>query len=114
MTSTGQNLTMYAGDDKILIVTTTDPNDVPIDVSGCTIRWIVYKRSPQNIVIDKTTPSTGIALTDPTNGIFEITLVPGDTENLLGEYNHECELTDMDSKISTIFVGYIKILASKA
>jgi hypothetical protein len=115
MTKKGQDLEMYAGDDKITRVTVYDPDDVIIDITDCTIRWVWYKRYPYSLSLDKSTSSgSGIILTDPTNGIFELTLVPEDTENLLGDYNHECELTDTDNKISTILTGHTKILASRA
>ena len=106
---------MFQGDDKIIRVTTLDTDESAVDITGCTIRWVWYKRSPYSLVVDKSTPSgSGITITDPTNGIFEITLVPTDTESLLGDYNHECELIDLESKISTIMVGAIKVLSSRA
>lgn len=115
MTAKGQNLEMFQGDDKIIRVTTLDTDGNAVDISGCTIRWVWYKRSPYNLVMNKTTISGGgVELTDPTSGIFEITLVPDDTESLLGDYNHECELTDLNDKISTIMVGTVKVLISKA
>ena len=115
MTMLGQNFDMFAGDDKIVVVQVVDPADNPVDISGCTFRWVWYKRSPVNIVLDKTTTgSGGIELTDPLNGFLEITLVPADTETLLGSHNHELELTDINSKISTVMIGYVNVLASRA
>jgi len=113
MTMTGQNVSIYKGDDKILVVTVKDSSGNIEDISGTTVNYVVYKFTIGNIVITKTT-SSGISLTDPTSGIFEITLIPSDTENLLGYYLHECELTDTFGKVSTIFTGKFTVIDSKA
>lgn len=114
MTATGQNFDMYQGDDKQVSVTTYGEDGVTVlDISNCAINWVLYKRYPENIVLTKTT-SSGITLTIPASGVFLITLVPVDTENLLGEYNHEAELTDLAGYISTIMVGKVLIYKSKA
>jgi hypothetical protein len=113
MTATGQNFTMYQGDTKIVDVTTYDEVGAVLNLTDGILNWVFYKRYPENIVLTKTTAS-GIALIDPTNGIFRMTLNPADTEGLLGEYNHECELTDTSNNISTLLVGKVSIYKSKA
>jgi len=114
MTATGQNFTIYQGDNKEVRVTTYEEDLVTIlDISNCILNWVFYKRYPENIVLTKTT-SSGITLTDPTNGIFKMLLLPEDTENLLGEYNHECEITDLSNNVSTILVGKVTVYKSKA
>ncbi len=113
MTATGQNLEMYKGDSKLLVITSTDDSNNPLDLSGCTLNYVIYRTTPSTIVVTKTTTS-GIAITDPTGGIFEITLYPADTEGLLGFYQHECELTDLSNNISTLFTGKVQIFDSKA
>lgn len=113
MTATGQNFTIYQGDDKEVYVTTYDENDAVLNITSCTINWVAYKRYPENIVLTKTTAS-GIVLTVPASGIFRIDFDPVDTENLLGEYNHECELIDTGLNVSTILVGTMTVYKSKA
>lgn len=113
MTATGQNFTIYQGDDKIVYFTTYDENDALLNINNCSLNWILYKRYPENIVLTKTTAS-GITITNAVGGIFYVRLVPADTENLLGEYNHECELTDASGYISTIAVGKVDVYKSKA
>ena len=114
MTATGQSFTIYQGDDKELYVTAYEEDYVTtLNITGCTLNWVVYKRYPENIVLTKTTAS-GITFTTPATGGFLITLVPEDTETLLGEYNHECELLDTNNHISTIMVGKMTVYKSKA
>lgn len=111
MTYTGQNIDMYAGDSKYIDVTTLDAdNGGVLDITGCSITYIIYKQSTKNIVITKTVGS-GITLTDPSNGRFRITLSPSDTQSMKGIYNHEAELVDLSSNISTLFTGYFKVFS---
>ena len=114
MTAKGQNFEMWQGDDKVLRVTVVDDADVPVDISGSTIKWVIYKRTGENVVLSKTLAS-GIALTVPASGIFEITLDRADTLNLLGNsFNHEAELSDASNNRSTIFTGTVAIHRSLA
>ena|SRR4030065_80606 len=113
MTMTGQNAEVYQGDYRVLEVTVLDENDQPLDINGCDLTWVVYKLSTSVISLTKTIGS-GIELTVPSGGIFEITIEPADTVNLLGNYNHECELTDSSSHPFTILTGYFKVIRSIA
>ena len=74
---------------------------------------MVYRPTSGDIILTKTT-SSGITITNPTGGIFRITLSDTDTASLLGQYNHEGEFTDTIGNISTLFTGYFKVFASKA
>lgn len=112
MTYTGQNLELYQGKDRIIEVTVYDDAGAPLDISGYTVTWVVYKPTTGVIVLTKTT-ADGIVLTVPASGIMEITLVPEDTQSLLGQYNHEGEITTPGGKQDVIFTGYFKITASK-
>ncbi len=113
MTVTGQNIDIYKGDTKIVVVDVLDSSSIPVDITNCIINYVVYRMTPGTVVLNKTT-SSGIAMTIPANGIFEISLDPIDTENLLGYYLHECELTDIAGNISTIFTGKFTVFDSKA
>ena len=113
MTYTGQNIEIYQGDTRTLTVTVYDLDGKITSISGASIKWVVYKRSSGTIYISKTVGS-GITITDGANGLFEIALPRDDTLNLLGRYNHECELKDGSNNYSTIFTGYFKVIASKA
>jgi len=113
MTKTGQNFSIYQGDSKEVYVTVLDENENNLDITSCTINWVMYKRYPENVVLTKTTAS-GIAITVPSSGIFRMDFSPSDTESLLGDYNHEGEITDTNLNISTIFVGTVNVYKSKA
>lgn len=112
MTFTGQNLELYQGKDRTIEVTVYDGVGNLLNISGSSFTWVVYRPTPGSIVLTKTTIS-GISLTVPVSGLMEITLIPEDTQNLLGQYNHEGEITTSTGKQDTIFTGYFKIIASK-
>jgi hypothetical protein len=113
MTYTGQNIEIYQGDTRTLTVTVYDLDGNIAPITGATLKWVVYKLSTSAIYISKIT-GDGITITGGPNGLFEIALLNADTLNLLGNYNHECELVDESNNVSTIFTGYFKVIASKA
>lgn len=94
MTATNQNFYMYAGDTKNLNISVTNDDGSPLDLTGCTITWVLKKNNSELV---KTT----------TNGVIE--LEPSDTSDLYGIYPHECELTDQTGNVSTIFIGKVTI-----
>jgi len=104
-------VTIYQGDYRILEVTVLDETDAPRDVTGYLATWVVYKPTTKEIVLTKTVGS-GISVL--VGAVFDITLEPEDTINLLGQYNHECELLDNSSHPFTILTGYFKVFSSEA
>ena len=113
MTKTGQNVEIYQGDFRVLEILILDENDLPRDITNCTFIWNVYKPSADFIYIEKTTAS-GIIITNASGGLIEITLNPEDTATMLGQYNHECELVDPNSRPFTVTTGFFRVYGSKA
>jgi hypothetical protein len=62
-------------------------------------------------VIVKTSANAGeIDLTDPTNGVAEINLVPGDTSGLSpGSYIFDVQMTTGASKVHTLLKGTLSL-----
>jgi hypothetical protein len=92
VTAINQNFSMIAGDTKSLIATMSE------DLSGASVRWVIKKNvnSTENILLKASTVSG----TDIT-----IKLDPADTLSLVGTYYHECEVTDQQNNVSTVFTG---------
>jgi len=112
MTINGQNVEIFRGKDKILNVSIVDDNNNPLPISGCLFTYVVYKPTTSSIKITKTIGS-GINIVDMNSGIIEITLLPNDTKDLLGTYNHECEITTTSYKDDVIFTGQFIVIDSK-
>ena len=108
MTYASQDILIYSGDDKVITVTVYDNDDAIVDITGVTITWQLSQNVSSAALITKTVGS-GITLSDPTSGVFTITLDPADTNSLSGRYYHECEITDSSSDVSTGFVGHATI-----
>jgi hypothetical protein len=103
MTAINQNFTMYQGDTKNLIV----PVEGVTDLTGSTLQWGLRKRessTTNDIFKNNEITINGNEITIP--------LKPPDTETLLGTYWHECELTDQQGNVSTLFTGVATILRS--
>lgn len=106
-----QDFTMSAGDSFTIVVNAKNQDDSAMNLNGATIKWALKRSVTSTAIINKTT-SSGIAITDSTNGIFKITLAPTDTTALHGYYYHEAEVTDQSGNISTVFTGTATILPS--
>ena len=105
-----QDFTLDAGDKAILTITVDDGAEPPVavDLSGVAIQWALARDLSIVPVVTKSVGS-GIVITDPTNGIFKVTLDPADTEGLCGIYYHEAEVTDTNSDPSTVTRGTVTI-----
>lgn len=108
MTATGQNFSMYQGDTRKLNVTVLGVQDL----STSDLTWVAYVPRTEQVVLTKIVGS-GITISGSSN-VFRLDLEPTDTLSLLGYYKHECELRDAGGNISTIFVGRMDVLKSKA
>ena len=108
MTKQNQDFTIWSGDDKVITVTVYDNDDVIVDITAATITWQLSQNVNSAALITKTVGS-GIALSDPTNGQFTVTLDPADTASLSGRYYHEAEITDSSGNVNTGLVGHATI-----
>lgn len=104
---------MYRGDNKTFQVTIKDSTGTAVNISGAGLKFTVKEAANDpSFKIQKTSASaTEIDLTDPTNGIAEIYLVPDDTRNLkAGAYQYDVEYTDTSSKIYTVIKDTLTLL----
>lgn len=100
VTAKNQNFTMTAGDSKYL--------DFPADFVVSAIQEIKWalKRSVSSSTNDIYKQlSTGGITVDVANQQFTVALSPADTENLIGDYYHEAEITDTAGNVSTVTIG---------
>lgn len=116
MTKTAQDVTIYAGDTANIKVTVydSDNSNVRKNITGSTVKWVMFDPDDTGVILTKTTPST-VSVTDATNGELTIPLAPADTEAISpGNYRHEAEITDASGNVSTVLVGDFIILESRA
>jgi hypothetical protein len=108
----GQNFEIFQGDTHVVVISVTDANGGVFNLTGYTIRWVVYHPTTHSIILDK---STGSGITVPVSGEIHIDLLPTDTENAIPKvYNHECEIQIGTNNVHTVCVGTVNILYSNA
>lgn len=96
-----QNFEMVNGDTKTVVVT------VPFDLSGATIKWIMHLFGQEKL--RKETPVITVTQATSTESKAEFKLESADTVALVGEFNHEMEVTDALGNVSTVMTGKAKI-----
>jgi len=89
------NFEMFRGADKVLSVTVDNGADPPVavDISTWTLAFTVRltAQSTAEALIEKTSTS-GITLSDPTHGVFQVALADTDTAGLApGKYAYDCK-----------------------
>lgn len=112
MAATLQDVTMHSGDSKTLTVTVykDTAHTVVKDITGATVKYEARRNanSRGTATIVKSVGS-GIVLTDPTNGVFVVTLAATDTNGLSGDFYHEAEVTDAGGDKQTAMTGTLTI-----
>lgn len=96
---TDQNFSIPAQTNQTLNVSVVDPEDSPVDITGANIVWYA-STGPGGQSITKTLInqiSNGITITNPSGGLFVISIEPVDTTQPAGfgdavVYTHECRM----------------------
>lgn len=113
----GSDGTLYVGGDHLeFVVAVTDAAGAPANLTGAmAIKYVITRQGsggqPSGPALVSKTLGSGIAVTDAAGGIFTVTLEDGVTGSLAGSYRHEAEVTDVEGRISTVFVGTYVVTA---
>jgi len=98
---------IYSGDSKNLLVTVTDENNNPVNITGA--QSIVWALISGDKVILRKTLSEGVMIINGPGGIFQISIAAADTAKLTGKYQHECRLVTADGMSGIIFTGTLTV-----
>jgi hypothetical protein len=110
MTTTGQDVTMWSGDDIALVVTVTTDGTTAVDITAYTINYVLQNAVDQYTQrVSKATGGSGITITDAINGEFTVTLADTDTSTYSGTYYHEAQVTDGSGNKYTVMTGTVTI-----
>jgi hypothetical protein len=110
---------MTRGDDRILQVTCTDKDDLPVDITDVFL-WFTAKASvtdADSAAPIRKTSSSGIDIVDAAQGTATVTLVPSDTINVdlpsrKGTILYwDVQGRDVDNKIITLDRGIMVVEA---
>lgn len=101
MATTGQDFTIWSGDDKSLVITLTDGTDT----TGGSAVWTLAN-SPTGPSLVRLTTDAGITMS---GSVITVTLQPSHTAGLAGIFYHECQFRNSASKVATTTVGTVVI-----
>ena len=100
-------ISFFAGDTITIRFSAVDALGSALNLENMTIEWALSKPSKTVELISKTVGS-GITITDADGGLFEIRLMPTETQSLDGEYYQEVQISE-GGIISTIYAGSVHI-----
>lgn len=114
MAETGQDVTIYGGNDVAIDVSILDAVGEALDITGASLEWGMAPRAADDATLRKSTEGGGgeIDVTDPAGGLLTVYLDPADTAELHGEYRHELRMTDAVGKVTTLLTGTLTIRTS--
>jgi len=106
------NFEIVFGQELTLEVTVQDANGTAIDITGATLTWTMVLHPGATAKITKTTTS-GITLTDPTNGRADIALAETDTDTLDVDsyYYHDLKMVSGGATTYPLR-GYVRPISS--
>lgn len=111
MTATGQNFGTFSGNSVQPIFTVRDAAGVAIDLSGVQeILWAAQRSLQDAVVVSKSYSANTITLPNGGgDGKFKVLILPGDTQNLTGNYIHQAIVTDSVGNVSTVELGMMAV-----
>lgn len=106
------DLAMVSGDSKTIRVKCLAPGRIPFvlaDVS--TADWRLSKTVKGPAILSKDMTSADVVIVqDGDNWFIDVVLAPADTDALVGDYYHECQLVMGDARVITPYAGLITIV----
>lgn len=109
-------LTAFAGNAINIDITVLQTNGFPYDLTGITnISYCLAVSAGSSAIFTKTVSGSGIVITDPVNGVFEVQLAEVDTATLAPgpysvQYYQEALLVDVLGDPVTCYAGYLILM----
>lgn len=94
------------------LTTVKDKNEEAVDLTGCSLTYVVADAVTNESVITKTIEGGGIKVMDAVNGVVQIELNKDDTDISADSYKHELLLVDSNEERHTSFKGRLKVIES--
>lgn len=103
-----QHLDLFAGENRTPTLYARDPSNNVASLTGKTIAWYVG-RGPwapdcSNAIFSKTG-----TIVSASAGTFTVPIVPTDTLNLVGDYEHLAKTTDGSGLIAVVCMGRFRV-----
>lgn len=101
---------IYRRNSRVLNLTVTDEADAAVDLTGCTVHWVVCD-AVGTALIEKSM-GAGITIENAAAGQIRIDLAPDDTDIPPGTYQHELLVIDENGNRYTALAGQFTVLPS--
>src|SRR5574340_899717 len=112
MTTVNQDFSLWQCDDKTLSVSLTE-SGAALNITGCTIRWVLRKEAASGTALLTKTTASGITITNGVAGLCSIALADTDTDDIdPGVYYHEMSVVDTLGNVSTVLTGRCTVYPS--
>lgn len=102
------NIKLTAGDSKRIVISVTDDQGRPVNITNATGKFTIGKvsqPSPEQIILQK-----NVGILDGPSGYVEVVLLPEDTAGISGIFLYDVELTYEDGFVETVATGRVEIL----
>ena len=112
MTIENVSIQMYRGDNRNVVVTVTDGDDVAINLTDGSMKFTVKDSVDDTVNVFQLTSATvtEIDFTDAAAGEATIYLTPTQTGELSGQYVFDIQFVNSDGKIYTVTYGVFTIV----
>lgn len=107
--TTRYDLTLYAGETRVVEVTVTDETGAVVNLTAATVVYKANFPTPLSKSVD-----SGITLTTPASGVFEIAFIADDTHHIDSRTSveHECKVTTATGDTAVAFTGHLAVYNS--
>lgn len=114
MAATGQDFTLYVGNDAALEFALLDAAGDALDITGASFAWGMAPRFTGTATLDKNSGSPSeFDITDAAGGLLTVHIQATDTLEMdPGVYRHELRMTDSTGEIETVATGLVNLLTS--
>jgi hypothetical protein len=106
-----QDAEVFAGEDRTLTFEARDASNLPANLSAKTVSWMVG-RDPRNLDSSWPAFTKSGTVTDAAAGLFTVPVTPADTRYLAGDYRHQAETTDAQSRKAIVTIGRFRVRAT--
>lgn len=103
---------IHQGDTLSIPITVTQNGEAGgavIDLTDCTVTFALATTASTPVRAVTKTVGDGIELTTPGAGLMTITLLPADTQELIGIYQYQVRVTDPSDNKTTVITGIVTI-----
>lgn len=113
MTAENQTIEVYEDDAFRRTFDVTEGGSTK-NLTGATAEWSVAREAGGTAVLDETDAGVDVTITDAGNGEVTLTVDPGTTTGLSGDYIHELEVTDSSGNSVTVSRGRFTVTTDTA